>query len=396
MADWVIAISYGELVLKGKNRHRFISRAERSIDKVTEQFQIKSRFSQHGKYYLEVEEAEIPDIVREVQKVFGIVYVTPAIRVAKTMEAISEGAVFMMRRRLERRTAEEKKEKLTFKVRGKRADKSFPLGSPELSAKIGGVLLSEFAGELKVDVNEPECTLFVDVREDCFIYTDRYDGMGGLPMGSGGRGLVLLSGGIDSPVAGFEMARRGLELGCIHFHSYPFTSERAKDKAERLARQMSRYVGPMRVYMVNLLETYTAIHRECRAKNTTILSRRMMMRIADKICDEYEYDCVITGESLGQVASQTVQGISVVDNASRHVILRPLIATDKNRIIEVARDIDTYEISIEPFDDCCSVFAPTRPNTKPRLHDIEADEEKLDIEALLETAMESLEVIDIE
>ncbi len=389
--DWVVAISYGELILKGKNRQRFVEKARRQIDKVTEGFAIGRKFMQQGKYYLSVSEEELEPVCRAVQKVFGLVYVTPAIRVKKDLAAIREAAVWLMNRKLRAlKEAAPEKQSVRFKVRGKRSDKSFPLDSPQLSAQIGAALLAEYP-QLTVDVHHPELTLYVDVRDDCFLYIDRLPGMGGLPMGSGGRGLVLLSGGIDSPVAGFQMARRGVELGCVHFHSYPFTSERAQQKALQLAEQMSRYVGPMAVYMVNLLEIYTAIHQNCKPRNTTILSRRMMMRIADALCAQYEYDAMITGESLGQVASQTIQGISVVNDAATRPILRPLIATDKNDIIEIAREIETYEISIEPYDDCCSVFAPDRPNTKPRLSDILLEETHLEVDELVARALAGVE-----
>lgn len=252
-------------------------------------------------------------------------------------------------------------------------------------------MLTDFPG-LAVDVRHPQIMLAVELREDAFVSVDRYEGVGGLPAGSGGRGLLLLSGGIDSPVAGYEMARRGLALGAVHFHSYPFTSERAQDKAKRLKTQLERSVGPMRLYMINLVKIYTAIAQNCQKKNTTILSRRMMMRIGDRLCERFGYDALLTGESLGQVASQTVQGIHAVNNAAFHPILRPLIATDKTDIISVARSIGTYDLSIEPYDDCCSLFAPEHPNTRPSLQQILEDERHLDVETLVKEALETLEI----
>ena len=418
--DWVITVSFGELILKGKNRQRFVNEAEKQIRKSLADLPVKGTYSELGMYFVEVDEADLDRAIRQIRKVFGIVYITPTLRVDKTEEAITEAAIFLMGRKLEEIAGRDRRASmLTFKVEGKRVDKSFPLNSLEIAREIGGNLLDHFDGDqgqeeqpaskteegdgsivrlphLKVDVHRPDCRLWVDIRDRAYVYLDRVHGLGGLPWGSGGRGLLLLSGGIDSPAAGFEMARRGLALGAVHFHAYPFTSERAQDKAIRLAKKMSEYVGPMRVYLVNLVDSYTTIQENCRPRNTTILSRRMMMRIADRICDDYHYDALITGESLGQVASQTIQGIQAVNEAADHVILRPFVATDKTDIIDIAKMIDTYEISIEPHQDCCSIFAPTQPNTKPRLHDILEEEKNLDIPALLDKAIAGVEIIDIE
>lgn len=395
MEQWVISISFGELTLKGHNRRSFEDKARRQIRKATKNFEIESIFQEQGKVYLVGNPADYDAIVEKVKRVFGIVYVSKCLQTDKEMGAMSQAAVTVMREKLAAIRATGDMEPKSFRVTVKRGDKSFPMTSTQVAAEIGGDILEQVEG-LHVDVHDPEITIWLDIKEHAFAYADRIPGYGGLPMGSGGRGLVLLSGGIDSPVAGFEIAKRGVELGCVHFHSYPFTSERAKDKAIRLAEQMSEFVGPMGVYMVNLLEIYTAIHKNCKARNTTILSRRMMMRIADEIAKRYDYQAMITGESLGQVASQTIQGVGVVNDAAKLPILRPLIAMDKTRIIEIAREIETYEISIEPYDDCCSVFAPDRPNTKPRLYDIEREEENLDIEGLVAQALETMELVKIQ
>lgn len=268
------------------------------------------------------------------------------------------------------------------------------MNSMQIAAKVGGMVLRNF-DNFYVDIKKPEVHVHVDIRQKCYAYLEKYSTIGGLPIGTGGRALLLLSGGIDSPVAGFEMARRGVEIGAIHFHSYPFTSERAKDKARRLAKQMSIYVGEVRYFEINMLNIYTAINKNCRERFTTILSRRFMMRIAEKLAEKYRFDGFVTGEALGQVASQTIQSISVVNDATRLPIFRPLINMDKSEIIEKAKWIDTYDISIEPYDDCCSFFAPERPVTKPRLYDIEAEENKLNIDELVEKALETLEIFDI-
>lgn len=404
--DWVVTVSFGELILKGRNRQIFVKNAEKQIKKAVGDIPTIGTYSELGMFFIEVKEAYVQATVEAVQKVFGIVYVTPTLRVAQDMEVVKEAAIQAMADKLRQiREAEPDKQVVTFKVEGKRADKTFPLNSMEVARQIGGDVLegintAEFASsdlpQLKVDVHNPDIRLWVDIRDQAYIYLDRYSGLGGLPWGSGGRALLLLSGGIDSPVAGFSMARRGLELGAIHFHSYPFTSERAQDKAVRLAQQMSVYCGPMKLFMVNLIDSYTAINKNCKAKNTTVLSRRMMMRIAERISAEYDYGAFITGESLGQVASQTLQGLQVVDEVASRIVLRPLIAMDKTDIIRIANDIDTYETSIEPYDDCCSIFAPDHPNTNPKSADLEEDEAALDIEALVAKAMESVELIEIQ
>lgn len=392
--DWVVAVSFGELILKGKNRSRFIKNAVDHIDLATRDLPIRERFFDCGKYFLGVEEKDLDLAMKGVQKVFGLVYITPSLRVDREKEDIFQAAKILTMEKLEKlRKENPEKEKFTFKVRTKRGDKSYPHPSPEVSAWLGGELLDAFS-DLAVDVHNPDFTLHVEIRTKAFVYIDRVKGMGGLPWGSSGRGLLLLSGGIDSPAAGFAIARRGMAIGAVHFHAYPYTSERAKDKALRLAAQMTKSVGPMRVYMVNILDTYLACKEKCQPRNTTLLSRRMMMRIADLLCDRYHYDAMITGESLGQVASQTIQSISVINNAAKHPILRPFIAEDKNQIIEISRRIGTYDLSILPYEDSCSIFAPDQPNTKPKLEHILEDEKKLDLPDLIEKALSSLTIID--
>lgn len=395
-AQWVVSVSYGELILKGKNRRQFTSLALRHLHKALRGIAIRAQFEQFGKVFFAVDEEDVARTVEAARRVFGLIYVTPALQVAREDTALREAAGELLARRVAEVSQDRPSETpVTFKVEVKRSDKSFPVPSPEYAARVGAWMMEDVP-HVAVDVHDPDITLRVEVREDLFVSVERYAGMGGLPAGSGGRGLLLLSGGIDSPAAGFAMARRGLSLSAVHFHSYPFTSERAQDKARRLAAQMERTVGPMRLYMVNLTDVYTAIARHCNRRNTTVLSRRMMMRIADRIADRDHDDCLITGESLGQVASQTIQGISVVNQVARRPILRPFIASDKTAIIEMARDIGTFDISIEPYDDCCSIFAPDHPNTRPSANEIERDEAKLDVEALVTGAMETLERVEIE
>lgn len=384
--DQVLVISFGELILKGKNRGKFQDQANRQIRKALRDFAWEDMYMNMGNLYIVANPMDFPGMIKEIRKVFGIVYVTPAVRVEKDIEKIKEAAKFIV--------AENCMDKKTFKVRAKRVDKSFEVKSMEMNPMIGEIILRHFP-HLSVDVHNPDFELRIDIKDYAYLSVERFEGMGGLPMGSGGRALLLLSGGIDSPVAGFLVARRGVEIAGVHFHSYPFTSERALDKAKRLAEQMSTYVGDMTLYNINLLNTYTQINKNCRPRNTTILARRVMMRICERIAEEEDYQAMVTGESLGQVASQTIQGISVVNEATSLPVLRPCIAMDKSQIIEIAREIGTYEISIEPYDDCCSFFAPERPNIKPRLGDIERDEEKLDLDALVEEALSTLQKVSI-
>ena len=284
----------------------------------------------------------------------------------------------------------------TFKVEAKRSNKQFPIISPDIARKAGGSILKACNDDpeypLKVDVHNPDCMLFVDVRRDkTYIYHDKMAGFGGLPLGTNGKGLVLLSGGIDSPVASWMMAKRGMNIEAIHFHSYPFTSDRAKEKVLDLARILSGYCGRIKVHCINLLEIQQAINENCPEEQMTILSRRFMMKIAERLAGEVKADVLITGENIGQVASQTVQGLVVTDNAVEIPVMRPLIAMDKVDIMEIAQKIGTFETSIQPFEDCCTVFLPKHPSTKPKLESILESEKHLDVEALIENAMSGIE-----
>ncbi len=378
---WVIGISFGELMLKGKNRMSFVEKSIKQIRKACREYHLGDHLFDQGKLFIEAPVEEFDGIIAKIKMVFGLLYVYPTLVVEKDYDAIEEACKLLLK----------DEGQITFKVKATRADKSFKDNSMEIAAEVGGRILKNFSN-LKVDIKNPEKTVYVDIRKYAYVYGERIKCIGGLPMGTGGRALLLLSGGIDSPVAGFEMARRGVEIGAIHFHSYPFTSERAKDKVKRLAEQMSTYVGEFRLYNINLLNIYTAINKNCRPRFTTVLARRFMMRIGEILARRDGFDGFITGEALGQVASQTIQGISVVNDATSLPILRPLINMDKTEIIDLAKMIGTYDISIEPYDDCCSFFAPDRPATKPRLNDILREEEHLDIDGLVQDALDSLEI----
>ncbi len=385
--DWVLSVSFGELMLKGKNRRIFEKQMISQIRKAMGEIRFNKFFMEQGKLYIDADQADFEEIIKRVKKVFGIVYISPCLMIDKDMESIEKAVIEVVKNK-------NIEGPVTFKAKANRVDKSFPLKSPEIAAEVGAIVLKNF-DNYKVDIRTPEEMVYVDIREHAFVYVDRYKGMGGLPIGTGGKALLLLSGGIDSPVAGFEIARRGVDISAMHFHSYPFTSERAEDKVKRLAETLAIYVGEMTFYSINLLPIYTAINKNCKPRFTTVIARRFMMRIGEEIARKDGFDGFVTGESLGQVASQTIQGISVVNAATNLPILRPLINMDKVDIIEVAKDINTYDISIEPFDDCCTFFAPDRPATKPRIYDVEREEENLDIDSLVKEAIDSMEVIKI-
>lgn len=384
---WLLGVSFGELMLKGKNRKKFINDSIRQILKALSDFEIGDHFLDMEKLFIEVNKDDFEAIIEKARMVFGLSYIYPAIQVDKNLKDIEKAVIEIIKDK-------NIQENVTFKAFGNRADKQFEINSMQLSAKAGGMVLRNF-DNFSVDIKNPQIELHIDIRNKAYIYIDRIKTIGGLPIGSGGRALLLLSGGIDSPVAGFEIASRGVEIGALHFHSYPFTSERAQHKAKRLAQQMSLYLGEISYWQINLLNIYTAINKNCKPRFTTIIARRFMMRIGEKLAEKYNYQAFVTGEALGQVASQTIQSISVVNDATRLPILRPLINMDKSDIIQLAQKIDTYDISIEPYDDCCSFFAPDSPATKPRLYDIEREEEKLDIDSLVDEAINTLEHVRI-
>lgn len=383
----LISVSFGELFLKGANRKQFYNNALSHIFKNIKSIGYDKYYTESAKLYIEANEEDFEAIIEQLQKVFGIAYIDIVYRTEKNEEDIFEA----IKKSIIDAYGEDE---LTFKVQTKRVNKSFKYQSPEFNILMGDKILDEFPN-LKVDIHNPDFKVFIDIKNNAYIYSKRYAGLGGLPIGSSGNGLLMLSGGIDSPVAGYLMAKRGMKVNALHFHSYPYTSLKAKQKAIDLAEIMSDYTGPMNLFMVNLSEIYKAIATNCDRRETTILSRRFMVRIAEKLSEKYEYKALITGDSLGQVASQTLESLSVVEEATSLPLLRPLIAMDKKDIVDLSKNIDSYEKSIEPFDDCCSIFAPDNPLTKPKLHYIKMSEEKLDIDKLVDEALDTIEIIRI-
>ena len=305
------------------------------------------------------------------------------------MEDIGQTAVEYMMEAIEERGVK------TFKVNAKRADKNFPVKSPDISRQIGAAVLKG-CKVLKVDVHNPDVKLFVDVRHDkSYVYQDKIPGFGGLPLGTNGKGMSLLSGGIDSPVATWMMAKRGMMIEAVHFHSFPYTSQRAREKVEELAALVATYCGRFRMHVINLLPIQEQIVQNCPEEETTILVRRFMMRIAEELAAGNGCSMLITGENLGQVASQTAEALVVTDASVKMPVMRPLIGLDKTDIMDLAKDIGTYDKSIEPYEDCCTVFLPKHPATKPKLERILASESKLDCEGLIREAIEKEEIVEI-
>lgn len=385
----VLSVSLGEIALKGLNRRYFEDQLIKNMRRVIKDIGFEKIYKEQGKIYIEGEDYKFPQMINRLKKVFGLVYISPCIRIEKNIEDMEKAVIQAMKEKVGNQKIK------TFKVDTNRADKSFPIKSPDLSRQFGGLILKNFH-ELKVDVHNPDTFVYIDIKQNAYVYTEKIKGYGGLPIGTNGKGLLLLSGGIDSPVAGFMMAKRGVEISAVHYHSYPFTSERSEEKVKELAMILSRYTGKIKMYSVNILEIQKQINAKCKENEMTILSRRFMMKIAEKIAEKDKLDALITGESLGQVASQTIQGISVTNAAVSIPVFRPLVGLDKVDIVEIAKDIETFETSILPFEDCCTVFLPKHPVTKPKLEDIVKSEEELDVEVLVSKAIENMKVVIIE
>lgn len=384
--ETLILVRYGEIALKGNNRPQFENLLADNIQNAVKPYGGRV-VKRHGRMFVTCASDYKTEVLQQLGRVFGIVSFSPGTAVELDMDQIREAAREQLLKASENGAR-------SFKVECRRPNKGFPLKSPEVSAEVGGYLL-ESVPSLRVDVHHPDITVNVEIREKAYVYTEIIRGCGGMPYRSAGKAMVLLSGGIDSPVAGYMMARRGVCIEGVHFHSYPFTSERALEKVLELGRKLALYTGHVRVYSINLLDVQRAIQAECPEEEMTILSRRFMMQIAERMAATRGCQALITGESIGQVASQTMEGLTVTDGAVTLPVFRPLIALDKVEIIDIARKIDTYETSILPYEDCCTVFLPDRVVTRPRLQDIEASQARLDSEALIKSAVESAVMYDL-
>lgn len=386
--DKVIVIRYGEIMLKGDNKRFFEDKLMRHIRHALSDLGKLKVYKKDSRIYVDVEDFSEKQIIDRVKKVFGVALISVAKRFPVDFDKIKEVALEELQEQVKLHQIK------SFKVDSKRVDKKFPLTSPEISREVGGYILKNLEG-IKVDVHTPEATVYVEVRDEAFVFSNKIHGLGGLPIGTNGKALLLLSGGIDSPVAGWMVGKRGVDIEAVHFHSYPFTSERAKEKVLELARILSVYVGKFKLYSVNLLPIQQEINEKCPEEEMTILSRRFMMRIAEAIANKKGFNALITGESIGQVASQTVESLHVTNSAVSLPVFRPLIAMDKVDIIEMAKKVGTFETSILPFEDCCTVFLPKRPITKPRLDKILKSEELLEAQRLIDEAIENMEIEEI-
>ena len=365
-------IKYAEIGVKGKNRYLFEDALVRQIKYALKPVEGTFTVSKTpGRIFLDAEsEFDFDEVVNALQHVFGITGICPVVKTEDiSLEDLDEKVVkfFDM--------AYPDKNK-TFKVNARRSRKNYPLDSMELNAHVGEVLLKAFP-ELTVDVHEPEITLVVEVREMIYIYSEIIPGPGGLPIGTNGKAMLLLSGGIDSPVAGYMISKRGVRIDAVYFHAPPYTSERAKQKVVDLAKKVSAYAGPIYLHIVNFTELQLYIYEKCPHEELTIIMRRYMMKIAEQIAKDTECQALITGESIGQVASQTTQSLSVTNEVCTLPVFRPLIAFDKEDIVTISKKIDTYETSILPFEDCCTIFVAKHPVTKPNLGIIKRHEENL-------------------
>jgi thiamine biosynthesis protein ThiI len=380
----LILVKYApEIFLKGLNRSKFEKKLRDNIGKKLEGIKIEF-IHDSGRYFIQTEEIE--ESVKRISKVFGISEVCVVEKIESDMAVINETAL--------QKTKQAKSN--TFKVITNRANKNFELNSLEVSRSVGAFILTNYEEEISVDVKNPELIINVEIRNDfTYIWTNKQviKGVAGLPYGMNGSTMLMLSGGIDSPVAGYLMAKRGVEVNCVYYHSHPYTSERAKEKVKDLAKILAEYTEKINLYIVPFTQIQMDIIDKCREDELTIIMRRFMMRIACRLADKFGIDSVSTGESIGQVASQTMDGLIVSDACSDRPVFRPLIATDKIDIMEIARKIGTYETSILPYEDCCTIFVPKHPKTNPKLDKISKEEEKLDIDRIVDEAIENIEVV---
>lgn len=389
--DTVILVRYEEIFLKGLNRPVFESKLIKNMKRVLYGLGPVSVFKAQSRIYVEPDNEDYPvdEAIKRLTKVFGIASVSPVRKLESNKEAIYEAAVEMVRSLISKYPYK------TFKVETKRGDKRFPMNSMGVSRELGGVILNQAPG-LKVDVITPDFILYVEIREFTYLYSEIIPGVKGLPVGSNGKATLLLSGGIDSPVAGWMVAKRGVRIEAVHFYSYPYTSERAKDKVIRLAQILSQYTLGMRLHIVPFTEIQMEINQKCPQDYLTIIMRRFMMRIAERIAENNGSLGLVTGEAIGQVASQTLESLLVTGSAVKIPVYRPCIGMDKSEVIDISRRIETFETSILPYEDCCTVFVARHPTTRPQLEKTQAYEEARDGEALIQKALDATEVLEIE
>ena len=386
-------IKYAEIAIKGKNRHLFedalVSQICHALREVDGEFNVRK---EQGRIYVEAEsEFDYEETVEALQHVFGIVGICPVIMAQdEGFDALAQMVVAHVKEVYGDKS-------LTFKVDARRARKNYPMTSMEINAELGGRIL-DACPNMSVDVHDPDVMVHVEIRNQINIYLSEIPGAGGMPVGTNGKAMLLLSGGIDSPVAGYMIAKRGVSIDATYFHAPPYTSERAKQKVVDLAKLVAKYSGPINLHIVNFTDIQLAIYEKCPHDELTIIMRRYMMKIAEHFAKENKCLGLITGESIGQVASQTMQSLAATNEVCTLPVYRPLIGFDKQEIIEISEKIDTYETSILPFEDCCTIFVAKHPVTKPNLNVIKHSEQKLNdvIDELMKTAIETTEVIRVE
>lgn len=381
-----ILIRYGELGLKGRNINQFIGQLQRNVQEAVKEFSNVKVTKSRGRMFVVLNGADPEPVIEKCKNVFGIYSMSLAMKVENELEAIKEAALFALK---------ENSDAKTFKVAVRRANKSFPHTSQEMNQILGAHLLKNTSG-LKVDVHHPDVEINVEIREKAtFITSSVIPGAGGLPVGTGGKTLLLLSGGIDSPVAGYLMMKRGLQLEMIHFHSPPYTSERAKQKVLDLTKVLTNYGGSIKVHLVPFTKLQQEIFKQIPDRYGMTVMRRIMFTISERVCNSENILSLTTGESLGQVASQTLASMNVINEVTNLPVLRPLVALDKEEIMDIAQKIGTYDISIRPYEDCCTIFVPKSPVTNPTRKKVNFLESKADFTELIEEAIEGIETVTI-
>lgn len=387
--ETVLLVRYAEIHLKGLNRPYFERSLMGAISRALSPMPHRVVREQGRIFVFDVPADAAESAADKLSRVFGVHSISIALAVEKDFDAIAEAAAALMAAAV----ADERAH--TFKVFARRADKRFPMRSQEICVELGGRLLDRFQ-TLAVDVRSPELHVGVEVRQErAFVYVGEIMGPGGMPVGSNGKAMLLISGGIDSPVAGHMIAKRGVALDAIHFYSYPYTSARARDKVVDLARIVSRYAGPITLYLIPFTEIQLTIYDKCPSTETTVLMRRLMMKIAERVANSCGAQALITGEAIGQVASQTIESLTVTNDAVTMPVFRPLIGFDKEEIVERAKAIGTFDTSILPYEDCCTVFVPQHPVTKPKVEKLRASEALVDFTEMIETAIKNAEIVNI-
>ncbi len=383
----IVLLKYGEIALKGLNRPMFEKRLLQNLSRALVPLgKFNIRKSQSMLYVEPMsDDIDMDAAISRMQTVFGIVNICPAVSCDKDMESIEKTTVECLR--------EMDVQGKSFKIEAKREDKQFPLNSPQICQRMGGCILKQVDG-LHVDVHNPDILVQIEIRKKAYIFTQKFSGAGGMPVGTNGRAALLLSGGIDSPVAGWMIAKRGVALDAVHFHSHPYTSDRAKEKVLDLAKIISAYTGRIRVHVVPFTEIQLAIIDQCPKNYLTLIMRRVMMQIAERIARQSGARALITGESIGQVASQTMESLAVTDHAVNMPVFRPCIGMDKEEIVQISKKIDAYETSILPYEDCCTIFVPKHPKTRPEIDEIvEAEQALVNLEEMIQAALDGDEVI---